>query len=99
MIVFDHPQNWPRRPSLPEGPCAHLISSLPGEEGTNELLAFGARFGMKREWLHHRGTYREHFDIFEKGIAIAKENGAVEVDRRRFVSILHAKRDMMTPRP
>ena len=54
---------------------------------------------MKREWLHHRGTYREHFDIFEKGIAIAKENGAVEVDRRRFVSILHAKRDVMTPRP
>lgn len=92
MIFFDCPQNWPRRHGLPTGPCAHLLSDLHGDDGTRELLAFGARFGLEARWLQHRGTYREHFDIFEAAIRAAVHHGARQLDRREFVAILRAKR-------
>ncbi len=97
VICFDHPQNWPRRQGLPPGLCAHLVSDLHGDEGTRELIAFGARLGMKERWLQSRGTYREHFDLFGKHVEEARAAGAVELGRREFVGILRAKRARLDP--
>jgi hypothetical protein len=97
LIYFDHPQNWPRRAGLPPGLCAHLVSDLHGEEGTRELVAFGARLGMRERWLQSRGTYREHFDLFGRLVDDARAAGAVELNRRDFVGILRAKRALLDP--
>ncbi len=74
----------------------HLISSLPGEAGTAELLAFGAMVGLKAEWLQERGTEKEHFDVFDSVIVRIRDAGANEVGSRDFCVLgLWAKRDAM----
>ncbi len=48
MIVFDTPRPMRFRHFRTTSHCA---STLPGEEGTAELLAFGRRIGMREAWL------------------------------------------------
>lgn len=74
---------------------AHLVSTLPGEEGTAELLAFGARLGLKAAWLQHRGQPREHFDLMNGRCQAAQDAGAV-ADRRLLVEAIKAKRDSVS---
>lgn len=81
MIVFDTPR--------PTGSgrfrrTAHMASTLPGEEGTQELLEFGRKIGLKPQWLQHKGEDKEHFDLFDGKIAHAKGRGAKELPPRDF---------------
>lgn len=83
MILFDRPRPI-RFHNFRE--TAHCVSTLPGEEGSRELVEFGHRIGMRPEWLHHRGVPgREHFDLFDEAIDRARNEGAKEVGRREFV--------------
>lgn len=90
MIVFDTPRAVRFRRFRV---TAHMASTLPGEAGTAELLAFGRRVGLRVEWLQHRGEPREHFDLFDAAIERARDAGAVEIAPRAFiVEVVRAKR-------
>jgi hypothetical protein len=84
VIVFDRPRpvvfHHFRR-------TAHLISTLEAPWSTEEILAFGERIGLRAEWLQYRGHWKEHFDIFDEGILRARDEGALEVARRRMAEM------------
>jgi hypothetical protein len=69
---------------------AHLVSTLPGAEGTEELVAFALSIGMRRSWIQYEGTHREHFDLMGVKCAEAARAGAVT---GRVGHVLVAKRD------
>lgn len=74
-----------------------MASTVPGEEGTAELLAFGRRIGLKAAWLQYRGTPKEHFDVFDGAIDRALAAGALEVSANEFVRrTVVAKRSPIT---
>jgi hypothetical protein len=74
---------------------AHCASTLKGDEGTRELLAFALRVGLREDWLQHRGTPREHFDLFDAAIERAIAAGAVQVTPREFVArVVLPKREL-----
>ena len=76
----------------------HLSSDLPGEAGTEELLAFGRRIGLKAAWLQYRGHPKEHFDVFDGAIERARHAGAVEVSGAEFITrVVKAKRALVQP--
>jgi len=88
MILVDKPQLWPGK----RKPWAHLISDLPGKVGREELVRFAVRCGLRRDYLQHRGTSREHFDVtgivYEKAVAL----GAKKIGRTEFVEAMRFKR-------
>ena len=85
-----HPKN--RRKPSDETTMCHVISTLPGEGGTAELLAFAERCGLKERWIMERGTSKEHFDLFGGAISRAEQAGAVLADRHHFVTAIKDKR-------
>jgi len=89
MIVMDHPQPWGHR----LGPSCHLLSTLAGDAGRAELLAFAALIGLREAWLQKPGDATEHFDLFGSRIERARRAGAVEMDRAAFVAAIRAKRE------
>ena len=74
------------------GRSSHLVSDLPGEAGTAELVAFAKRIGMRATWLQKAGTAHEHFDVFEGRYPRAIAAGARVVTRSELVAIFRAKR-------
>ena len=87
MIVIDTPQRYPRY-----GLCSHLMSTLPGEEGSAELEAFRKRLGLKRQWLQKAGTIYEHYDAMRGRIDAAIGLGATPIDRRQMGRVMMAKK-------
>jgi len=69
-----------------------MISTLAGEEGTIELLAFAKQIDLQEKWLQKRGTHHEHFDLNEERHLRALAAGAKQVDRTQLVLYLRAKR-------
>jgi hypothetical protein len=61
-------------------------------DSTAELLEMADRIGIKRKWLQHGGTEREHFDVCKAKRALAIAAGAKEIGRRELVGILRARR-------
>jgi len=59
---------------------------------TAELLDMADRIGVARRWIQKAGTPHEHFDIALGKRAWAVKAGAVEIDRKRLVAIVRAKR-------
>lgn len=57
----------------------HMSSTLPGEAGTRELVAFARRLGLRPDWIQRPGTSLEHFDLVARRRAAAVAAGAVEV--------------------
>lgn len=76
-----------------KGKTAHLMSDLPGEEGTKELLQFGKQIGLHPQWIQHKGEPKEHFDVWASKIDAALENGAKEVGLKGTVEIMQKKRE------
>lgn len=58
---------------------SHLMSDLPGADGTAELVAFAARLGQRRAWIQYEGTWKEHFDLTENKRWQAIRLGAVQI--------------------
>jgi hypothetical protein len=69
----------------------HMFSDLGGKEGTQELIAFAKRIGLKPQWIQHRGTHREHFDLVATKRARAVELGAREITMRESADLLAGK--------
>lgn len=90
MIVFDTPRPVRFRHFRR---TAHCASTLPGEAGTQELLDFARRIGLRAEWIQKPGTPGEHFDLFDGRIGAAARAGAEEIAPREFVRVVvQAKR-------
>lgn len=92
MIVIDEARDWGGAFNRRWGPSAHLLSDLPGEGGTRELLAFAAALGIPAAALQNPGSSREHIDLAGPWLEAARAAGASPIDRYRLVEILRAKR-------
>ncbi len=88
MIVHDTPVAYSEK----YGPSAHLCSTLVGDEGKEELIAFAQGIGLKVQWIQKEDQPTEHFDIFKGKLAAAKKAGAVLVNRDQIVAVWDRKR-------
>lgn len=57
----------------------HMIADTP-----QELMAMADRIGVKRKWIQHQGTPKEHFDICLAKRAEAVRAGAIELTEREL---------------
>jgi hypothetical protein len=99
MAILVHParatQNWLRAGVRKGDRMYHVLSDLIGPEGSRELRAFVAAFGMRPEWMQYAGTYREHFDAREDtGLAMIA-HGARLATNREVGQLLAAKKAAM----
>lgn len=92
-VLMDTPK---RRPVLcrlgQECLTAHLISDLPGDAGTVELIGTGSSLGLHPDWLQERGTHREHHDLIgERIIGLARVGQIKEVTALTLGRIMRKK--------
>lgn len=59
---------------------------------TEELMAMADQIGVRRKWLQHPGTVKEHYDICLSKKAKALKLGAVEISYPTGVARLIAQR-------
>lgn len=69
----------------------HMQSTLPGSEGTAELVTFARRIGLRPEWIQHAGRPTEHFDLTAGKRAAAVRAGAREIDSADLLDIDRSK--------
>lgn len=55
-----------------------------------ELHAMAARIGIQRRWF--QGDKYPHYDICKSKRALAVAAGAIEIDRRQFVTLANSQR-------
>ena len=79
MTIFVDDMQRPAKVGRLNGVWSHLMSDLPGAEGTTELLAFAKRLGLNPAWIQRRGTPIEHFDVTEPKRQLALRLGAQSV--------------------
>lgn len=70
----------------------HMLSDLPGAEGTEELLAAARACGMPTRFIQYPGTYREHFDIHGPMVNILLARGAKMATNREIGLLLRERR-------
>jgi Protein of unknown function (DUF4031) len=71
----------------------HMLSDIPGPEGSRELRAFATPLGFRERWVQYPGSYREHFDVTERdALAILAEGSARLIDNHELGALLKAKR-------
>lgn len=74
------------------GRWSHLVA-----DHSDELHAFAARLGLKREWVQDPGTATEHYDVTDRVRAEALALGAVPVSYlRQMGRFITAKRQRLT---
>jgi hypothetical protein len=93
VILIDRPQRYTHGVGRGRS-WSHLISTLPGMDGTRELVAFAARCGLAPRWRQHKGQPTEHYDVTGVCRERALHLGAKEVDRKEFVEAIRAKRQL-----
>lgn len=71
---------------------SHLMADT-----TEELLAMADALGLRREWLQHGGTAREHFDVSMSKREQAIGFGAVALTARDLARMRIRKREGVTP--
>lgn len=76
------------------GASCHLLSTLSGREGSEELISFARSIGMSPAWIQKPGTAREHFDVFGGRIERAVKAGARPISRRELVDIIKGKQGL-----
>ena len=72
--------------------AAHLVSDVPGQKGTEELLDFARQIGCRGSWIQFRGQPKEHFDVWGTKLKAALRSGAEEVGAEGLVKIIQSKR-------
>lgn len=96
MICMDPPMTHYVPALRREAVCVHLFSDRTGAEGTAELVAFAERLGLKRRWIQHEGTYKEHFDVMGRArIDAAIALGATALKRADAVAVWRQKRTVL----
>lgn len=86
-VWMDKPFTWPTKPGL----WSHLWSDLVGVPGREELDWVARKLGLKRDWLQHAGTHREHYDLCKGAIDRARALVS-ETTTRAFARDCRAKR-------
>lgn len=80
-----------RRPAQLTGRPAkwsHLMADT-----SDELSQMAAQLGLRREWLQHEGTHREHYDVTEANRRRAIQLGAIPITYpHQTGDLLHRKR-------
>lgn len=71
----------------------HVVSDIPGPDGTRELLSTMRRCGAHDFWLQDAGSYREHFDVFGPWTDIVRQQGVSEIASRILGVILAQKQE------
>ncbi len=90
--------DWRQRAHL--GPVDDRWSHLVADTD-EELHAFAARLGMRREWFQRRAgrPHHAHYDVPERARAEAVHHGAVEVTWRELGRMLRNRRADTSPAP
>jgi Protein of unknown function (DUF4031) len=87
-LVFDPPTVW--NPKF--GATSHLMSTLYGYEGSQELDRFAKKIGLKRQWLQDAGhPAREHYDLMGGRLQKAIDAGAKQISRQELVALMKEK--------
>jgi hypothetical protein len=88
------------RQSARLGPVHDRWSHLVAHED-DELHAFAARLGMRREWFQHKAhrPHQGHYDVPERSRQLALDLGAVPVTWRQVGAMMRARRRAVTRRP
>ena len=95
MTIYIDDMKLEARVGPVDGVWSHLLSDLPGDEGTAELLAFAERLGIEARWIQKAGTSTEHFDVTEPTRQRALALGATPITYGREVAaITIAKRSV-----
>lgn len=88
MIVYDQPVIWNPKYGL----SCHLISTLSGIDGRNELLLFIKQLDINEKHIQHKDKPTEHFDIFGRKIILLQKIIPYPITRKEFVEIIRKKR-------
>lgn len=62
---------------------------------SEELKEMALKIGHNLRWIHHQGTYKEHFDVCLEKKAKALKLGAKEVSRREIGELLLKKKNVV----
>jgi hypothetical protein len=87
MAVYVDDMHRPARLTSRPARWSHLFADTP-----EELAAFASRLGLKREWLQHAGTYREHLDVTATTRRRAIQFGAIPICYPRETAALLARK-------
>ena len=61
-------------------------------DSTEELLKMVDEIGVKRKWIQHPNTYKEHFDICLSNKEKAIKLGAEEINFRKYVEFCNKRK-------
>lgn len=93
MIVVDDAM-IPAKVKQHDSRWSHMMSTLPGEEGTKELKIFATRvLGLRESYIQYEGQITEHYDLTKGKREQALKKGARAITWRQAAGILEAKGD------
>lgn len=82
MILIDYPKPVQFRAYRR---ASHCMSTLAGQAGTDELVAFAIGIGLRPSWIQNQGEPTEHFDLFDGAIDRAIRAGVTVVPSRELI--------------
>jgi hypothetical protein len=91
MTVYVDDSRIPARVGRLSARWSHLLADTP-----DELHAFAARLGLRREWFQDKPNGRWHYDVTESKRVAAIRLGATPVTWRQAVDIIRANRTQPT---
>lgn len=83
----------------PYDQACHLFSTLPGDAGRTELVAFGKRIGMQERWIQPgklMGIMCYHYDLTPGKRLLAVSKGATQIDGGDYLGMLQAEAEKAT---
>ncbi len=89
-VYVDHLRHTARTRAWPFTMSAHMLADT-----LDELHAFAARLGMKREWFQSGST--AHYDLTASRHKLALELGAIRLDRVGLVALMRRLREQPQP--
>lgn len=81
MAIMVDEAIWPFKHTL----YCHMMSDQPGEAGLNELHAFAAKLGLKKQWLQNSSPRNPHYDLSQNMRRLAIRLGAQPVTARELM--------------
>ena len=87
MTVWVDDMARPARVGRNLGHWSHLFADT-----HDELVAFARKLGLRREWIQHEGTHREHFDVTSMVRRKALDYGAQPISYPRGTAELMARK-------
>jgi uncharacterized protein DUF4031 len=96
MTVYLDDWRQPARLGKVADRWSHLVA-----DSEEELHAFAARLGMRREWFQHkqRRPHHAHYDVPERARREVLDKGAVAVSWRELGRMLRSRRPPSGPAP